>query len=121
MAVVKTESKSTATAVNDTARRRSTSGQNEKMTNKISNQRYASSARNKRIYFSIAIKRQLQEQSQNQCEYISKLTGKRCESKHFLEIDHKTPLARNGTNAPDNLRRLCRAHNQQEAKENHLI
>jgi hypothetical protein len=116
--VVKSETNSTATAAaNDTARRRSRSGQNEKITNKFSNQRYASSARNKRIYFSIAIKRQLQEQSQNQCEYISKLTGKRCESKHFLETDHKIPLVLKGSNALENLRKLCRAHNQQAAKE----
>jgi hypothetical protein len=125
-AEVMTESKSTATAAvktaasmskNDTVRGQPRLGQNEKTAIKKSNQRYARSTYNNRIYFSVAINRQLQKQSQDQCEYISKLTGRRCESKLFLETDHRIPLARNGTNAPENLRKLCWAHNQQAAKE----
>jgi len=29
----------------------------------------------------------------------------------LLEIDHRVPFARGGTNTPENLRVLCRAHN----------
>lgn len=47
----------------------------------------------------------------NQCSYVS-LDGKRCDSKHFLEIDHVKPIGKSGTNHPDNLRLYCRTHNQ---------
>jgi hypothetical protein len=72
---------------------------------------------NKRIYLSVGNRRQLARQSQNQCEYVSKLTGRRCGSMHFLETDHRIPLAKKGTNEIKNLRKLCRAHNRQSAKE----
>jgi hypothetical protein len=45
------------------------------------------------------------------CEYRDPKTGRRCESRHFLEIDHIQPRALGGTNSPDNLRTLCRTHN----------
>jgi 5-methylcytosine-specific restriction endonuclease McrA len=49
--------------------------------------------------------------SGGQCEYRDPKTGRRCESRHFLEIDHIHSRALGGTNAPDNLRNLCRTHN----------
>jgi len=52
---------------------------------------------------------------QGQCEFVSK-EGKRCQSKHFLEMDHIKPKALGGRNNPMNLRLLCRSHNQLSAK-----
>ena len=49
------------------------------------------------------------------CAFVS-AGGHRCGKTGRLEIDHVTPVARGGSNAPDNLRVLCRAHNQYEAE-----
>jgi hypothetical protein len=51
------------------------------------------------------------KKSGGQCEYRDPKTGRRCESRHFLEIDHVRPRALGGANHPDNLRVLCRTHN----------
>lgn len=45
------------------------------------------------------------------CEYLHRETNKRCQSTYQLQIDHEIPIACGGTNAPDNLRVLCRTHN----------
>lgn len=42
--------------------------------------------------------------------------GRRCGSKHDLEVDHCQPVARGGTNTLDNLRVLCAVHNRLEAE-----
>jgi len=42
--------------------------------------------------------------------------GHRCESTRRLEIDHIQPVALGGETKPENLRLLCRAHNQYEAE-----
>jgi hypothetical protein len=56
-------------------------------------------------------KRQILEQDQC-CQHITDLgTGEVCGSKFNLHIDHITPKHAGGTNAPSNLRVLCRAHN----------
>ena len=41
----------------------------------------------------------------------------RCEAVHCLEFDHVTPRAYGGQNTVDNLRFLCRAHNNLAAKD----
>ena len=46
------------------------------------------------------------------CGFKDSKTGKSCGSKYFLEIDHIQPRFAEGSNAPDNLRLLCRNHNQ---------
>ena len=43
--------------------------------------------------------------------------AKRCEAIHRLEFDHVTPRAYGGQNTVDNLRLLCRAHNNLAAKD----
>lgn len=42
--------------------------------------------------------------------------GERCSATGNLEIDHITPVARGGTNEPENLRLMCRAHNNLQAE-----
>jgi len=50
------------------------------------------------------------------CAFVGE-SGKRCESRHQLEIDHVVPLAAGGLAVADNLRLLCRAHNRHAARE----
>jgi 5-methylcytosine-specific restriction endonuclease McrA len=42
--------------------------------------------------------------------------GRRCESRRDLEFDHITPVAKGGRTCAENLRLLCRTHNQFEAE-----
>jgi hypothetical protein len=42
--------------------------------------------------------------------------GVRCGSQAWLEIDHRQPAGKGGPSEPDNLRLLCRAHNQLAAE-----
>lgn len=68
-----------------------------------------------RPYISIKTKRELLNKAKHQCEYIHRSTGPRCSSKYQLQIDHKVPLARNGSHDIANLRVLCGSHNRYEA------
>jgi hypothetical protein len=66
-------------------------------------------------YIPRAIKRDHFARSGHRCEFIDPTTKRRCEATHFLELDHVKPLALGGTIARENLRVLCRAHNQWHA------
>jgi hypothetical protein len=46
------------------------------------------------------------------CQFRNPRTGKICNSKYFLEIDHIQPKWASGNNEPSNLRLLCGAHNR---------
>jgi hypothetical protein len=70
----------------------------------------------KRAYLPIALRRAVWSRGGGRCEYRAE-SGLRCSSRHFLQIDHATPLARGGSNALGNLRLLCRNHNLQQAQE----
>jgi hypothetical protein len=45
-------------------------------------------------------------------EYCDPVTGRRCSSRYQMETDHIQMRALGGNHASQNLRRLCRAHNQ---------
>lgn len=77
--------------------------------------------RNKRQYISVKTKHHIFQKALRRCEYISPLTGARCSSKHYLDIEHTKPLALGGANNPENLRIMCRAHNQLLAKQMYLF
>ena len=49
------------------------------------------------------------------CCAFTSANGHRCGSTTRLELDHITPIAQGGKTTPENLRLLCRAHNQYEA------
>lgn len=51
------------------------------------------------------------------CTYVDPATGRRCESTHYLQIDHIQPLALGGSHAPENLRLLCGQHNRRRAEK----
>jgi hypothetical protein len=52
------------------------------------------------------------QKSNDQCEYCDPVTGRRCSSRYQLETDHIQMRALGGNHASQNLRRLCRVHNQ---------
>jgi hypothetical protein len=49
------------------------------------------------------------------CTFISE-DGHRCEARKLVEFDHIEAFARGGEATESNVRLLCRAHNQYEAK-----
>jgi hypothetical protein len=56
------------------------------------------------------------ERDGEQCTYADE-TGRRCESRAFLELDHRTPRAVGGADDTTNLRVRCRAHNALSAED----
>ena len=61
------------------------------------------------------VRRAVAERDQGKCAFVSE-SGKRCGSRSMLEFDHIEPVGRGGTATVDNVRLLCRAHNQFEAE-----
>ncbi|MFL5812016.1 MAG: HNH endonuclease [Bdellovibrionia bacterium] len=61
-----------------------------------------------------ALKRAVWRRDKSQCSFMSS-DGRRCSSRYGLQIDHQVPVALGGVATYDNLRLLCRAHNQYEA------
>ena len=47
-----------------------------------------------------------------QCSYVDLRTGRRCSSRHLLELDHIRERSRGGDHGPENLRLLCHAHHR---------
>lgn len=63
-----------------------------------------------------AARREVAERDGIQCSWTDD-AGHRCSSRAWLEFDHRQPFARDGASTPDNLRLLCRAHNQLAAEQ----
>ncbi len=63
-----------------------------------------------------AVKHRVWLRDGGQCCFVSQF-GERCLERRMLEIDHKTPVARGGGHDVDNLRLLCRYHNQAMADQ----
>ena len=61
------------------------------------------------------LRRLVWERDGGRCTFVSP-DGHRCEETGRLEIDHIQPVAMGGSTTPDNLRVLCRTHNQYEAE-----
>ena len=59
-----------------------------------------------------AVRRQVWERDRGCCSYVDEGSGRRCGSRHLLEIDHVVPYALGGSAEPDNLRLLCAAHHR---------
>ena len=62
-----------------------------------------------------AVKRAVRERDQGRCTFVGEF-GKRCGAPNWLEYDHIEAVARGGTATVENLRLLCRAHNQHAAE-----
>jgi len=61
-----------------------------------------------------SLKRLVFQKAHSQCQYPT--PRGLCGSRHQLEMDHIQPVFAGGTNDPDNLRLVCRAHNQYRYK-----
>ena len=55
------------------------------------------------------------ERDGGRCTYVGP-SGRRCKTRHYLQVDHVKPVARGGTSTLDNLRLLCGPHNRIEAE-----
>jgi hypothetical protein len=62
-------------------------------------------------------KQHLLKAANYQCEYVAPLTGKRCECKINLQVDHLYPYAWGGLNTIENTRIRCGQHNLLYAEE----
>jgi hypothetical protein len=62
-----------------------------------------------------AIRQTVCERDGDRCTFTGP-DGRRCGSEWHLELDHIVPLAKGGATTANNLRTLCRRHNQLEAK-----
>jgi hypothetical protein len=62
-----------------------------------------------------AVRREVAERDGEQCTFVS-TDGRRCTETGMLEFDHQEAFARGGPPTPDNVRLLCRAHNQLHAE-----
>ncbi len=63
-----------------------------------------------------SVRRSVFERDHERCTYVSP-DGVRCSECVGLEIDHIVPFARGGSGEKENLRLLCRAHNQLAAEQ----
>ena len=59
-----------------------------------------------------AVKREVWQRDGGRCRYVDPHTGRRCTSRHLLQIDHVLPYALGGGSDPGNLRLLCHAHHR---------
>ncbi len=59
-----------------------------------------------------AVRRQVWQRDGGRCSYLDRRTGRRCNSRHLIEIDHILPYALGGGADPENLRLLCHAHHR---------
>ena len=66
-----------------------------------------------------AVRREIWQRDGGRCSYVDPRTGRRCGSRHLLEIDHRIPFARGGGAERANLRLLCSAHHRQRHRHCH--
>ncbi|WP_394846993.1 hypothetical protein LZC95_05940 [Pendulispora brunnea] len=66
-------------------------------------------------YVTRAIRHEVFERDGRQCTFVDE-TGRRCESRSFLELDHIKARALGGTDEAINLRVRCRSHNRLAAE-----
>ena len=59
-----------------------------------------------------AVKQEVWQRDGGRCRYLDPHTGRRCTSRHLLQIDHVLPYRLGGGSDPGNLRLLCHAHHR---------
>ncbi len=59
-----------------------------------------------------AVKRQVWQRDGGRCSYVDRETGRCCNSRLLIEMDHILPYALGGGADPGNLRLRCRAHHR---------
>ena len=71
------------------------------------------------VKFPTATKR-LVHQREHACQWTNKITGRKCNTRFQLQIDHVRPVWANGDNSASNLQILCSAHNRMKYKKETL-
>jgi len=66
-------------------------------------------------YIPAAVRRAVWERDEGRCTFVS-ITGGRCRSRRYAQLDHVVPFARGGKATVENLRLRCSSHNQYEAE-----
>ncbi|MBF0360828.1 MAG: HNH endonuclease [Oligoflexia bacterium] len=66
-------------------------------------------------YIPKKVKEEVRTRAKSRCEYVSPITGLRCEEVHRLEYDHVIPFSFFGSNSASNLILSCPAHNKLRA------
>ncbi len=51
------------------------------------------------------------------CQFVDPRTGKKCQSRWFLQVDHRQPRWAEGSNQFENLQILCSAHNRYKYRQ----
>jgi len=64
-----------------------------------------------------AVRNSVVARAEGRCEWVDPASGRRCESRHRLELDHLTPFARGGEHRVDGIRAICSQHNRLAAIE----
>jgi hypothetical protein len=68
-------------------------------------------------YVPVWVKKIVRKRDGDRCAFVSS-EGSRCEERRFLQYDHVLPWARGGrSDDPQNIRQLCRSHNQWAARK----
>jgi hypothetical protein len=68
-------------------------------------------------YIPARIKSAVWQRDQGQCTFVDTKSGRRCSSKHLLQMDHDTPLFLGGETSRQNLRLLCHSHHRLRDRE----
>ena len=61
------------------------------------------------------LRREILNRAGYQCCYTDSSTARRCEQRYGLQIEHKVPISRGGSDSPENLEILCSVHNKLRA------
>ncbi|MCY4375390.1 MAG: hypothetical protein OXC31_16640 [Spirochaetaceae bacterium] len=59
-----------------------------------------------------AVRRQVWQRDGGRCSYVDRETGRRCNSRHLIEMDHILPYALGGSADQGNVRLLCGVHHR---------
>jgi hypothetical protein len=68
-------------------------------------------------YIPASIRRRVWQRDGGTCTFIDPKSGRRCGSRHALELDHIRPFAWNGPGTAENLRLYCSSHNKYSAQK----
>jgi 5-methylcytosine-specific restriction endonuclease McrA len=66
-------------------------------------------------YIPASIRREIRQRDGNRCQYKHAATGRQCDAKLNLQIEHRWPFAKGGDSSSANLHLLCSAHNRLRA------
>ena len=62
-----------------------------------------------------SVLREVKERDGGRCQFCDPVSGRQCEARLNLEVEHLVPFAKGGTHDPSNLQLLCKNHNQLRA------